>query len=106
MSNSFRLLLLRRRFFARFELADSLRHRSHRAEGAPRARHIGRHDDYAEERRRQHEAVEPESKLRDPIRRGTGRERPVPGNSNRPEERNRLAERVRAGRDLNRLPDH
>ncbi len=67
MSKSFRLLLLRRRFFARFELADSLRHRSHRAEGAPRARHIGRHDDYAEERRRQHEAVEPESKLRDPI---------------------------------------
>ena len=87
-------------------LTNSLRHRTHRAEGAPASRLVEGHHNQTNDRRREHQAVEAVGELSDPdvrFREQIRRVRPFPRNLKRPEQRYRLFERMYAGRDKVRL---
>ena len=89
-----------------FKFADSLRHRSHRAEGAPGAGTEEQHEDEADEGRSEHEAVEAEAELGDPIGEEALCVCPAPGNIYRPEELDDLPKAFRAGSDEICLEKH
>ena len=73
-----------------FQLANTLGHSPHGAEGAPCTGLVEHHDDEADEQRGQHQAVKAKAELGHPVRHRPGGVGPVPGHPEGPEQLNGL----------------
>ena len=86
--------------------ADALGHGAHGAEGAPGSRTVQAHDDQANQKRGQHQAVKAEAELSCPVgyrSRGIG---PAPGNTDGPEQPERLPQALSAACHQPGLENH
>lgn len=89
-----------------FQLANTLRHRSHRTKCTPGTRPEENHGEQAQQQRSQHQAVKTEAELRHPARRQASRISPSPRHFDRPKQFNHFSQGIRPGKNQISLKYH